>query len=288
MAILEFKKDWFKVFLNNTTQKKVIIGYTLMKLGQPSNSSIFSNLGKNFTVSIIGGGTGQAELRILNGLQVIKNNKINIHYEDPLKGMHDSFIKNLKQYTTAGFNLRLASKPSMEEVESKKFCIRKSHLILAIHSLYYVSDWQNGLSKSGNVLSKIKNSLASGGVALIALNSKKSDKNLFENQFTPLVHGKKITIPSGEKIINALKRLKVKFSHEIVPCILFLDSLFKKNTFKPNPDGEKLLSFMIQKNWKKVDKKLRKKIGAYITKKARRLGNRRVFITKDCYIWIKK
>ena len=261
----------FRNYLLSTDQKVRTAEHisTHLKFVLPRKSSV--------TVNIIGGGSGEAEIPIINELISSWGPDVNIEHVEPSKIMSKTFSKRLSE-------IGLSNKISLYKTvntkyESPKYQPPQSDLILVINSIYFLDGW-NKLNVI-NPLVKIYSSLNPSGIATIVLKSHDSQHCKLKG----VGGGGKTT---GEKVRQFLQRLDIPFYWDTINAQIDVSTLFKDGKFAPDKQGNMLLSFIYKGEWNNFDKSAKAKVSYLLSRMARKVDNKYLLDTKYDCIWIYK
>ncbi len=114
-------------------------------------------------------------------------------------------------------------------------------------------------------------------------------ENYFETKSSQnLIHSNsesRATMISGEEVVEELFYLQVRHQAYIVETIVNIESCFQRGHFRPNQDGEKLLSYLLQVEWQSLPKLAVKMIGEKITELRAHYGKPKM-VLQNLYVWI--
>lgn len=256
-----FNKDaeFYFNYLKRTSQKK--------DSAREISSKIRTK--KPLNILIIGGGSGEGDLSIIKNL-----NSGKIYYVDTSIFMFYFFLRNLEKTKVKGL-----SKADIKEFESEDYLPPKVDLILCINSIYFLNGWKENNLK--NPLLKIFSSLKENGNCIIVIKSDGSDHCILKK----IAGGGTST---GEVLRNLLSSLNIPYIMEKCNSSIDMSDCFDKRKFYPNPEGNKLLSFMFGGRWEKLNKTRKREIASELEKRVNWIKNKPILPTEYEHIWIRK
>jgi len=262
------KMEFFQNFLSLTNQKKVVAEHICKHLRY-----VLPNK-KDISITLIGGGRGDAELPIISELAKM-GYEISVEYIDPSRKMADEFKRRFSELKLQKVNVRM-NISKFEDLNKRT----PSDIIFAINSIKFLHGWID-INYKNNPLLRIYNNLNVQGVGVIVVKSHESHHTKIKN----LGGGGHIT---GIMIRRILERLKIPFYWDTITASIDVSSIFKEGAFNPDEKGKKFLHFFFRGQWSNFDKKKKREIIEAFQKYIRKTGDRYTLDAKYECIWIYK
>ena len=155
------------------------------------------------------------------------------------------------------------------------------HIAVAPHEWLDIAAWKN-TPQEHNSLVKFRNSLHRGGAGMMVFPYQAGDRFLL---LQTLKSFSSATMMIGEEVVEELFYLQVRHQAYIVETIVNIESCFQRGHFRPNQDGEKLLSYLLQVEWQSLPKLAVKMIGEKITE-LRAHYSKPKMVLQNLYVWI--
>lgn len=253
----------FSTYLERTNQKELVAKEIAEAISNLFNSE------KRLKMLCIGGGTGEADLKVASLLLKYFFEVENI---DPSPKMCLEFARRAKKLK----NIQIKN----NQCSSFETCSVKEpvDLILCINSIYFLKNWKN---IDNNPLLKIYNSLADNGIACIVLRSDQSDHYLIKN-----LAGAGHTY--GAQVRSTLSNLEIPYYWETIKSEIDISDLFRDGQFQPNKEGIELLEFLSKGEWKNFSKSKQDSIIELIQSLKINKGKKSALKSAYEIIWIRK
>lgn len=275
--------EWFAAFLANTDQKEVTFNKILEKLQKrfPRVWQAICNPNYKPRILFIGAGTGGLEIPLVQ--KIIKarqnNRDIEVFYEDPSGTMKEKFKASAQETgiddVVIDYSLKKFEDPDYEPPDAD--------LTIASHVWYYVGDWK-GVEQERNSLAKFTKTVTTrSGVALIVLQSTKSDNFRIRTIYSPQICG--IQERCAEQLTDEFDRLGIDYQYDIVEAHTNVGSCFQDGEFRPTGEGKNLLSFILRKSWDSLGMEIRDGVARQLSQIVEQNGTEEM-IFRDGYIWI--
>ncbi len=221
-----------------------------------------------YSILDIGAATGASLIRLLNMLKPSTKKKIRLDWLDPSEECLRKFKQRVKQNNIQDIlNNYFIEKWERHDPETRYDYIR------AIESWFGIEDW----SKS---LRKFYDSLKTGGLGLIMIESKENDFVRFKMEFCPKLFPD-YTAVYGEEICKALDELRIPYSKEnFMVSEISIDCCMPE----PNLKGKGFLSYLLRYDFEKLPENLKNEITGYLKNN---YPDRNFRLFND-FIWIKK
>lgn len=155
------------------------------------------------------------------------------------------------------------------------------HIAVAPYEWLDIDSWKN-TPQEHNSLVKFRNSLHHGGAGMMVFPYQAGDRLLL---LQILKTFSATTMIAGEEIVEELCYLQVRHQAYIVETIVDTECCFQRGRFRPNQDGEKLLSYLLQVEWQSLPALAMKSIGEKITELRAHYGKPKM-ILQNLYLWI--
>ena len=155
------------------------------------------------------------------------------------------------------------------------------HIAMVPYEWLDIVSWKN-TPQEHNSLVKFRNSLHHGGAGMMVFPYQAGDRFLL---LQTLKAFSSVAMIIGEEVVEELFYLQVRHQAYIVETIVDTECCFLRGRFRPNQDGEKLLSYLLQVEWKSLSPLAMKKIGEKITELSAHYGKPKMILQNLC-IWI--
>ena|GEM_PF-2208178 len=186
--------------------------------------------------------------------------------EEFRQGAMDGELKNLNiEYQVVHFQEPLYVEP-------------RAHLVVAPYEWLDILSWKN-TPREHNSLVKFRNSLYHGGAGLIVLPYRACDR------FVLLQKLKLATLIVGEEVVEELCDLEIRHQAYIVATTINTECCFQRGRFRPTQEGEQLLSYLLQTEWRKLSERAKKNVGEKITELRAHYGQPKM-ILQHLFLWI--
>ena len=155
------------------------------------------------------------------------------------------------------------------------------HIAVAPYEWLDIAAWKN-TPQEHNSLVKFRNSLHRGGAGMIVFPYQAGDRFLLLQLLKPFSSA---TMIAGEEVVEELCYLQLRHQAYIVETTVDTECCFQQGRFRPNQDGEKFLSYLLQVEWQSLPKLAMKSIGEKITELSTHYGKQKM-ILQNLYLWI--
>lgn len=221
-----------------------------------------------YSILDIGAATGASLIRLLTLLKPSTKKEIRLDWLDPSQECLRKFKKRAEQSRIQGS----LNNYFIEKWEEHNPEIRYDY-IRAIESWFGIEDW----SKS---LMKFYDSLKTGGLGLILIESKENDFVKFKMEFCPRLFPD-YTAVYGEEVCKALDELGIPYSKEKV---MISEADIGCCIPEPNLKGKRFLSYLLRHDFEELPASLKNEITDYLKNKY----PSKVFKLFNDFIWIEK
>ncbi|MDO8522150.1 MAG: hypothetical protein Q7S08_02580 [bacterium] len=282
-AAFDVRKERFSAFLRNTDQKEIQLQATLHGLQQRAPTTWRKAIDPNqeFRAYFVGAGNGGLEIPFAKAIMDSRGTKngLSIFCEDVSAPMKEEFLRNAE---AAGLT-ETVKEYAVVPFENPTYAPRRADFSASSHVWYYVQNWKN-VPRESNSLAKFQSTIQDGGVGLITLYSRQSDRY----EILAYLHslGKQSTpeLP-GEEIIDELQVLNIRSETNIVDAHTNVSACFQSGEFNPTDEGKLLLSFILRTYWNVLSEDVKASVGRKLTEITERNG-RLQMIFRDLYVWI--
>lgn len=178
----------------------------------------------------------------------------------------------------SGFN-NLSIEYQVVRFEEPLYIQPRVHIAMAPYEWLDITSWKN-TPREHNSLVKFRNSLHHRGVGLIVFPSLTCDRFLLVQQ-----SNSSFSLVIGEEVVEALLHHEIRHHAYIVETVVNTECCFQRNRFRPTQEGEQLLSYLLQADWKSLSEQAKKNIGIKIMELRAHYGKPQM-ILQHLFVWI--
>jgi len=274
--------EWFYTFLTNTDQKTVQASVLIdgLQSRHPDVWRRISDPDYKLNILLLGAGTGQSEILFLDHLKKIRGlEKVTAHYQDPSIEMGKYFQQaaNIAQVTDA------VSTYETRRFEDPTYKPPDTDITLAFQIWNYIDSWLGVEPKNNSLVKLASSTLNKQGVAVMSLQSEKSENYGIRKKYIPTIHN--IEETKAEDIATELTKLGISHDFTFQNSHLDVGSFFRYADFNPTSEGKDLLSFILRKPWDSLSDELKQKVSQDMKRIITPKGKTSLELT-DAYIWI--
>lgn len=188
--------------------------------------------------------------------------------------MREAFSRRALQ---GGLKTPLIEEYQIISFEEPLYIEPRAYIAIAPYEWLDISFWKD-TPREHNTLVKFRNSIHHGGAGLLIFPYELGDRLLLLEQI-------KSSIIAGQDVVEELVHLEIRHQAYIVETIVNIECCFQRGRFSPNEEGEQLLSYLLQVEWKSLSEQAKKNIEIKI-RELRAYYQKPKMILQHLYIWI--
>lgn len=197
------------------------------------------------------------------------------------QGTSAAMRKEFHQRALDGGLSNLVAEYQVVHFEEPLYIAPLVHIAMAPYEWLDIVAWKN-TPREHNSLLKFRNSLHHGGAGMMVFPYQAGDRFLL---LQILKSFSSSSVTAGEEVVEELCYLQVRHQAYIVETIVNMECCFQRERFRPDQEGEKLLSYLLQVEWQSLPPLAMKKIGEKIAE-LRAHYEKPKMILQNLYLWI--